>query len=160
MNIKYFLFTLPIIIGLLVIPIGYSDTVTVSADVQPYLTVTFNYNTVGFGTVVTGSTGNHPSPDYTTGVYNVSIDTNTNYTVSAYESGGFINNGLTLYLAVSSDPSIDGTFHSLGTSSTTIYTSSLTTTFEGTEYHQYKLDVGDIPAGSYSTTVTITYSTA
>jgi len=151
---------LPLLAALLIIPAVYSDTVTVSADVQPYLTVTFNYDAVSFGSVVAGSTGNHPSPDYTTGVYNVSIDTNTNYTVSAYESGDFINNGLTLYLAVSSDPSIDGTFHSLGTSPTTIYTSSLTTAFEGTEYHQYKLDVDDIPAGSYSTTVTITYSTA
>jgi len=153
-------YVLPLLAAILLVPAAYSDTVTVSADVQPYLTVTFNYNTVSFGTVIAGSTGNHPSPDYTTGIYNVSIDTNTNYTVSAYESGDFINNGLTLYMAVSSDPTVDGTFYSLGTSSTTIFTSSLTAAFEGTEYHQYKLDVGDIAAASYSTTVTITYSQA
>ena len=153
-------YLLPIVLAMLMLPSVNADTVTVSADVQPYLTVTFNYNTVNFGTVFAGSTGNHPSPDYTTGIYNVSIDTNTNYTVSVYESGDFINNGLTLYMAVSSDPAVDGTFYSVGTSSTTIFTSSLTTAFEGTEYHQYKLDVGDIPAASYSTTVTITYSQA
>jgi len=146
-------------LGLVAVP-AYSDTVTVSATVSPYISVTFNYNAVDFGTVTVGSTDNHPTPDYTTGVYNVSIDTNTNYTVSAYESGDFTSNGLTLDFAVSSNPTVDGTFYTLGTSSQTVYTSSLTETFEGTEYHQYLLDVGDIPTGSYSTTVYITYSAA
>lgn len=140
----------------LLLSLAMAEDITVNATVQPYLSVVFNYNTVDFGTVSVGTTDNHPTPDYTTGVYNVSVSANDNYQVTALESGGFVNNGLTLKLAVSTSPAVDGTFYSLTTASQTIYSG---TAFYGTHYHQYKLDVGSqVAAGSYSTTVTITYS--
>jgi len=152
-------YALPLLAILLIIPAAHSDTVTVTANVQPYLTVTFNYDTVDFGTVLAGTNDNPPIPDYTTGVYNVTIDTNQNYQVRAIEAGDFYNNGLYIYMAVSSDPTVDGMFTMLDTGEKVIYTSELTGAFQGTEYHQFKLNVDpNALGGSYSTTVTITYS--
>lgn len=66
-----------LMLGLL--PLATADNVTVTADVGKYLSVTFNYATVSFGSLTQGSNDNAPTPSYTTGEYNVSIDTNYAY---------------------------------------------------------------------------------
>jgi len=148
-------------LGLVAVP-AYSDTVTVSATVSPYISVTFNYNAVDFGTVTVGSTDNHPTPDYTTGVYNVTIDTNTNYTVTV--SGTDFSDGAGHTFSVANlKMSVNTTttfynFSSVTTSSQTIYNGVDTDTIN---YHAFLLDV---PSGqyaaSYSSTLTINYATA
>lgn len=158
MRAEYVLLILGIIVvlGTLVSQTAVSQEVNVSASVlpTPYFSAVFNYNTVYFPAAYQGTSNVEPSPHYNTGAYSVSIDTSVYYYVVARESGGFINNGLTLKMAVSRDQYQNGAFYQLTTSDTEIYYGS-----PGiwTDYHQYLLDISPtaIP-GNYMTTVYIT----
>ena len=146
------------LLALLMLSPALADEVFLSATVQPYVSAVFSYNTVDFGAVNPGTTGNAPVPDYKTGVYNVSLDVNSDYEVTAYLVNGIFTEtyGLTLYFAISTDSAVDGTFYVLNTSSQVVYSGG---PFFGTQYHQYKLDVSSTTgAGDYTDTAVITYS--
>jgi hypothetical protein len=158
MNGKWLIALLPIVVGLLaIVPVIKADDITVTAEVPPYVSVVFNYNTVNFGNVAPGST-DVPAPNQDSGIYNVSVTTNVPLTVSAYRTAWSPSDVLTLKFAVGtsvpSSPQV-----TLTTTSQTVAT--LTTTGEYTHYHGYWLTVpSNTPAGTYSTTVTITYTPA
>ena len=136
-----------------------ADDITASATVQKYISVTFNYNSVSFGTVTAGSSDNHPTPDYTTGVYNVTIDTNYAYNVNAYgtdfsDGAGHTFSISNLKMGVNTTTDFYS-FTALSTSSQTIYSGSET---DMINYHAFLLSVPSGQyAGSYSSTVTIDY---
>ena len=153
---------IPIIGLLLVIAPVIADTVTVQTTVQKYISVTFNYSSVNFGTLTAG-TSDQPAPDQTSGVYNVSIDTNYAYTVSAsgtdFSDGGshtFSISNLKLDTNDTASNLALGSAVTLSSSSQTIdsYADTVTSNFHG-----YWLT---IPSGQYATTysstVTITYA--
>jgi len=139
-----------------------SDDVTVTADVSGYITVTFNYDTVAFGSVAAGSTQN-AAPGNSDGAYNVTVDANANYKVEAY--GTDFSDGANTFSISNLKLDTGSDYTTLSYSSAT----SLSTTSQvietnipysvTTHYHAYWLDVpSGQPAGSYSSTVTITYS--
>lgn len=146
--------------------IAFAHIINISVYIteqQPIFSIVFNYNSVNFGTVSKGTTNNRPNPDYTTGYYSVSIDTTYSYVVEAYESpdGTFFPNLLVLKMAVSNNPSVDGTFYQVGYGSMvqTIFTRQVSGRFTGTEYHQYKLDVPQtLNIGEYRTTIYVNYA--
>jgi len=161
-----YLVLLPILLSLLVVPATYSDDVTVTADVAGYVTATFNYNTVSFGTLTAGTSDN-AAPGNSQGYYNVTVDANANYKVEAYGSDFTgANTGATFSISnlkmdtnsTASDLSVTDAV-ALSTTAQTIDTNIPYTVT--THYHGFWLS---IPSGqtadSYSTTVTITYSLA
>jgi hypothetical protein len=141
--------------ALLAVPV-IADDITVTAEVPPYVSVVFNYNTVDFGNVAAGST-DVPAPNQDSGIYNVSVTTNVPLTVSAYRAAWSPSDVLTLKFAV--DTSVPSSPQVTLTTSQTVVT--LTTTGQYTHYHGYWLTVPAYTApGTYSTTVTITYAAA
>jgi len=155
--------TIAILFALLVslTPLVFADEVTVTGDVDKAVSVTFNYNAVGFGALTQGSSDNHPSPDYTGGVYNATVDTNFAWQVKVsgtdFTDGGSNTFGvgnltvdtnatttLTPAIAVTGSPAVVDTY---------------STTGEGIDnFHGYLLDVPAYQyATSYSSTVTWTY---
>jgi len=148
---------------LLLLPIVGADDVTVSATVNSYITATFNYNSVSFGSLNAGTSDN-PAPNQANGVYNVTIDTNKNFTLTAsgtdFDDGAghtFSISNLKLDSDTSAGSLAVGNAVALSTSSQTIDTNILYTTT--THYHGYWLT---IPSGqyasTYSSTVTLTYA--
>jgi len=147
-----------------VIPLSFADDITVTASVSSYLTVTFNYNTVDFGTVTAGQTINTTELNLTEKL-NVTVDTNDDFQVLARAtdwSGAktytltdfpiYFDTGLTVGDAGKGKLA-------LTTSDTTVDSYLYTNT--GTHYHFYEIVVpSNVKAGSYSNTVTITYQTA
>jgi hypothetical protein len=144
------------------LPMGLADDVTVNADVNKYISVTFNYATVSFGALTQGTTDNAPTPSYTTGVYNVSIDTNFAYRSKVsginFDAGGgktFVVGNLTVdadetLLSLSVTNAVTGTPTTV-TSSSSYGTGLL-------DYNGYLLDIpSNQYAGSYSSTITWTY---
>ncbi len=140
-----------------------ADDVTVSATVNSYITATFNYNSVSFGSLDAG-TSDTPAPNQASGVYNVTIDTNKDFELTA--SGTDFSDGAGHSFAISnlkldSDTSagnlVVGNAVALSTSSQTIDTNIPASTT--THYHGYWIS---IPSGqyaaSYSATVTLTYA--
>jgi hypothetical protein len=71
---------LTFVIGLVGIVIAHDVTVTSSVE-KTVFSFTVNYTTVNFGTQFPGTTNIHPTPDYTTGVYNATFITNFPYRV-------------------------------------------------------------------------------
>ena len=131
-----------------------SEQITVTAEVPTYVSVVFNYNAVSFGTVQPGAI-DYPALGNSQGLYNVTVSSNVNLNVSIYRTSWTPNDVLTLKFArgttVPSSPQVTVT-----TSSQLVGTISAG---EFTDYHAYWLTVPTVtPAGSYSTTVTITYS--
>jgi len=144
-----------------VIPLSFADEISVTASVSPYFTVTFNYNSVDFGTVTGGQTVNTTELGLN---LNVTVDTNTDFSVyakatdwsgtQAYTLGEFPiyfdtatnteNLGLGAISLTTTDQLIDSYSYNEG----------------GTHYHYYEISVPtNIQAGSYSNTVTVTYQT-
>lgn len=153
--------------GLLaLVPLVGSDDVTVTADVSGYITATFNYNTVSFGTLSVGTTDN-AAPGNTNGWYNVTVDANANYKVEAYGSdftGATYGDTIAISNlkmdtnSTAADLSVTDAV-ALSTSSQVIDTDIPYTVT--THYHGFWLTIpSDTVADSYSTTVTITYSLA
>ncbi|MGB9693665.1 MAG: hypothetical protein ACPLYF_02360 [Fervidobacterium sp.] len=146
----------------LVFPLVYAAEVSVQAQVQKYITVTFSYSAVNFGTLNAGTTDN-PAPNQLNGVYNVSVDTNYAYDVKAsgtdFSDGAghtfavsnlkMDTNSTASNLAVGSAIALSGTQQTIDS-----YAYTVTNNFHG-----FWLS---IPAGqyaaSYSSTVTISYS--
>jgi parallel beta-helix repeat protein len=124
-----------------------------------YLSITFSYSSVDFGMLQHNTTNS--APNQALGIYNVSIDTNSNYTVKAY------GNDFTPYLSISnlkfdtnsSAENLDANQAiALSTSSQTIDTYPPTTTVN---YHGYWLSIPYKQyASTYTTTVVISYETA
>jgi len=158
---------IPVVLSLMVsllsiVPV-IADDITVSATVSKYITATFEYSAVSFGSLGAGS-NNNPAPNQATGIYNVTVDTNYAYRVSAsgtdFSDGGShtfnINN-----LKVDTNPTAGDLALSdavtLSGSSQPIDTNIAPT--ETINYHGYWLS---IPASqyptTYSTTVTVTFA--
>jgi len=158
MNEKWLIALLPIVAGLLaIVPVIKADDVNVTAEVPPYVSVVFNYNTVNFGSVLPGST-DIPAPNQDSGIYNVSVITNVPLNVSAYRTAWSPSDALTLKFAVGSSVPTSPQV-TLATTSQVVAT--LTETGRYIHYHGYWLTVPlNPPAGTYSTTVTITYQPA
>jgi len=155
-------YLIPLVLCMLaLVPLVSSDQVTVSAEVSGYITVIFHYTSVNFGTLYVGTT-NNPAPGNTQGAYYVTVDANANYKV---EAEGIDFSGPTTLsisnLKLDTDPSVSGlsvnNAVSLSTSPQVIDTNIPYTVT--THYHGYWLTIpSGTPAGTYSTTVTITYS--
>ena len=157
MNGKWLIALLPIVVGLVaIVPVIKADEVTVTASVPSYVSVVFNYKTVNFGSVAPGST-DVPAPNQDSGIYNVSVTTNVPLTVSAYRTAWSPSDILTLKFGVGTSVPTSPQV-TLTTSSQTVAT--LTQTGQYTHYHGYWLTVPLNAQGSYSTTVTITYTPA
>jgi hypothetical protein len=143
--------------------------IQVTASVSPYLTVTFSYTAVDFGTHNANVTNTPPLLNQTAGVFNVSIDTNKNYTV--YGRGTDFSDGAGHTFSISNlkmqstiDSWTGADFEAValsGTDQIIPHEEGETTPFTPDvtmNYHKYWLS---IPAGqyaaSYSSTVTVTY---
>jgi hypothetical protein len=152
MGEKYLWLILPIVVALLVVP-AIADEVTVTATVPPYVSVVFNYNTVDFGAVGPGST-DIPALNQYSGIYNVSVTSNTGFTVSAYRTAWSPYDILTLKFAVGTSVPLSPQI----TLTTSYESASSFSAGQYTLYNAYWLSVpSDAPRGSYSTTVTITF---
>jgi hypothetical protein len=157
MNEKWLIALLPIVVGLLLVPATAED-ITVTADVPYYVSVVFNYNTVNFGTVAPGQYVE--APNQNAGIYNVTVTTNVPLTVSAYRTAWSPADIFMLVVATTMDPSqVPMTYYEISISPRTIATDLPTGRY--THYHKYWLSVPtNAPPGTYSTTVTITYTPA
>lgn len=69
-------------------PVAFADDISVTTTVSTYLTATFNYNTVPFSSL-SADTHDNAAPDQLDGAYNVTIDTNKNFKVSALGTSVF-----------------------------------------------------------------------
>jgi hypothetical protein len=141
----------------------FADDVTVTGDVGKAISITMNFNAVGFASVTQGTTDNAPSPAYTTGVYNVSVDTNyawqtsvngTDFTDGGSNTFGVGNltvdtnssaGSLTPTTAVTGSPAVVDTYSTTGTGIL--------------NYYGYLLDVPAYQvSASYNSTLTWTYA--
>jgi hypothetical protein len=137
------------------------NQLTVSASVQKYISVTFSYNTVDFGTLTSGTSDN-PAHNQANGIYNVTVDTNYAYDVQAY--GTDFSDGAGHSFSISNlKLDTNSTVDNLDVASAVALSSTAQTidSYDYTitqNYHGYWLS---IPAGqyasSYSATVTINY---
>jgi len=159
MNEKWLITLLPIVVGLLaIVPVIKAEDIQVTAEVPPYVSVVFNYNSVNFGSVAPGST-DVPAPGQDQGIYNVTVDANVFVNVYAYRTTWSPYESMTLMFASG--------FNSVPTSPQVHITrgsqlvASITGAGHYTHYHCYWLTVPltTLP-GTYSTTVTITYQPA
>jgi len=125
----------------------------------PYISVSFSYTSVDFGNLTVNQT--YPAPNQELGIYNVTVDTNSNYTVKAYGndfSGPETIPISNLYFDTNSSASSLSYSNaiSLSTATQTIDTYSLDININ---YHGYWFDVPDVQAGDYTTTVYVIYET-
>jgi hypothetical protein len=158
---KKLLAIFPIALFLLAMPVFATD-ISVSASVTKYISVTFSYTSVAFENLTAGTTNNEPTPSYSTGVYNVSIDTNYAYNVNAL--GTNFSDGAGHSFAISNlkfdtDSAVSGlsinNAKALSDESQEIDSYDATVTLN---YHGYWLSIpAGQYAGSYSSTVTISY---
>jgi len=136
--------------------------VTVSADVEGWIDVTFNYNAVSFGTITVGTTDQAASGN-SAGAYNVTVNASSDYYVQAYGSDftsdgdSFSISNLKMDTDTAPGNLAVGNAVALSTSAQTIDTGiSYTVT---THYHGFWITIpSGTPPGTYSTTVTITYN--
>jgi hypothetical protein len=160
MNGKWLIALLPIVVGLLLVPATAED-ITVTASVPPFVSVVFNYNTVSFGTVAPGPIVE--APGGSSGVYNVTVATNVPLNVIAYRTSWTPSEGneLSLWIVAAMSPSDFSTaiWYTLTTYNQIIATNLPIGNY--IHYHNYRLGVSPyVPPGTYSTTVTITYTPA
>ena len=138
-----------------------ADDVTVSADVDKYMSATFNYASVTYGNLVAGSS-NNVAPDQASGVYNVTVDTNFAYNVSAsattFTDGGshtFNVNNLKMDTNSTAGNLAVGSAKTMSTSPQVVDQYSYTAT---SNFHGFWLSVpASQYATSYSSTVTVSY---
>jgi hypothetical protein len=143
--------------------IAWASEVTVTTDVAPYIDATPLYDAVAFGSLEADSSNNIPTLTNVAGYFNFTIDTNKDYKVSAsgtdfdgtpagtitIDNMKFDTNTTKTNLAV-------GDASALDTSPAVIddniaYTNTV-------NFNGYWLDIpASQLAGSYSSTVTITY---
>lgn len=133
------------------------------APVGDYITATFNYSTISFGSLSSGDI-NISVPNQVNGTLNVTIDTNANYKVTAsgtnFTDGGthtFSIDNLLMDTNSSKSNILLTDSLALGESSKTIDTGILSTQTES--FHGFWINIpSNQYATSYSSTVTITYS--
>jgi hypothetical protein len=141
---------------------AFADDVVVSGDVDKAISVTFNYDAVGFGTITEGTLDNAPDPAYTTGEYNVTVDTNFAWRVKVngtdFDDGGGHTFGMG-NLTVDSNAVAGSLVPTTAVTGSPATLDSYSTTGEGIDnFHGYLLDVPSYQyASSYSSTVTWTY---
>jgi len=165
MNEKWLIALLPIVAGLLaIVPVIKADDVNVTVAVPPYVSVVFNYNTVkyeGLGYSAIGMS-DIPAPYQDQGIYNVTVTYNVPINVTAYRSPWTPKDILILKFADALSPS-DFAFVDKYVLETTPKVIRTIEVGPGTfvDYHGYWLTIpSTTPAGTYSTTVTITYQPA
>jgi len=147
------------IAGLLLVALAaaqVSQDISVTASVQPYISVVFNYNAVDFGAVYPGE--KIPAPGNAQGAYNVSIKTNTPLVVSAIRTDWTPSVWMPLWFGVQYDIPLLAPQDQIGIE-TPIQIGPIDVG-EYIHYHGYWLDVPIVSPGNYSTTVTITYQPA
>lgn len=139
-----------------------ADDVTVQTQIQSSISVVFNYNTVNFGTLSAG-TNNNPAPNQMNGIYNVTVDTNENYTLSAsgtnFSGGSYSFNINNLKMDTDSDKTNLALGNAVTLSGTPQIIDSNIDYSITPHYHAFWLS---IPSGQYATsytsTITITYA--
>ena len=141
--------------------------ITVSATVDPYISITFNYASVSFGSLDVSSgavTDQQASPVSTLGYYNATIDTNKNYKLTANASAMTESGGGSLSvgdLSVDSDW-VKGSLSTVNDVDMTGGNDEIDTDVgygNTTHFHGYWLDAPQSQkAGSYSGAVTQTYA--
>jgi hypothetical protein len=165
MDKKILALALATLMGLM--PLASADDISMTADVQKYITATFSYSTVSFGNVLADGYTAWNATDQFNGVYNVTIDTNYDFYVEAYGTN-FTSNGNSfpitrLCMRVVED--LDTLFPEGGCQGATTIQETPVNVGPGNpptvtlQYHGFRISnipVGT-PAGSYSSTVTITY---
>jgi len=129
----------------------------------PYITTTFQYSSITFGSLEHNTNNNTPTPDNTVGTYNVTIDTNTNFKIEANGTDP-TGNGQDFYvgnLTIDSDTSAGNLAVGNGISLTSSPQVVDTDIPSATTVH-YNGAWFSIPYGTYATTytstVTLTYS--
>ena len=137
-----------------------SGEITVTADVPTYVSVVFNYNSVSFGSLPPG-TIDYENPGNSQGIYNVTVSSNVNLTVSVSRTPWSPHDVLILKFAHGLTPAVLTPDNAVVlTTSGITYDFPLIGQLIG-EFHGYWLTVpAETPPGSYSTTVTITYTPA
>jgi hypothetical protein len=148
---KKLLAIFPIALFLLAMPVIATD-VKVWATVQKYISVTFSYQEIDYGTLTAGSV-NVSAPNQESGIYNATIDTNYYYDVYAYGSDFSDGAGHTFSISnlrFACDTSLDKTTlefsKALSETSQLIRSGFLNT--DTLNYHAYYLS---IPAKQYPT---------
>jgi hypothetical protein len=144
--------------------LAVTTNIPTSASVSKYISVTFSYSSLDFGTVASPSTDNEPTNlNQDNGELNVTTDTNANYEVSI--SGTDFSGPETIAITNMEAKCTANVTEivekvsplTLSTSPQTCYTKTVTSAgVQATEYNGYWLD---IPAnklgGSYSSTITL-----
>lgn len=126
-----------------------------------YISVTFNYSSVSFGSMGQGSS-NNPAQDQTSGVYNVTIDTNSNYEVLANATDltdgvhSFAIGNMTMGLNTTAGNLDVSDSVSLSTSPVTIETNLPSS--DTVNYHGFWVTIPNYQyASTYQSNMTITY---
>jgi len=142
--------------------LSVSDDVPISANVQGYLTATFNYASLYYGDLTAG-TSNNAAPNQAVGIYNVSMDTNQNYKVSA--SGTQFSDGTHTFAVSNLKMDTNSTAGNLALGSAVALSGSpqeVDTNMPNTDtdnFHGFWLSIPASQfAANYTSTVTITYA--
>jgi hypothetical protein len=144
--------------------LAFADDISATTTVSSYIDATYNFATVPFGEL-SADTLDNPATDQTTGVYNVTVDTNKDFKVSeiattVFEDGAghsFVIGNLKMQTKL--DPAdLDNNTALVVTSGSKLITNNIAYT-ETLNFHGYWLS---IPAGqyanSYNATLTETYA--
>jgi hypothetical protein len=149
--------------------------ISVSASVSKYISVTFSYTSLNFGTVNSPSTDNKPTNfNQDDGELNVTVDTNYDYTVAIRGtdfSGPQTIFGPQTIAIFNMKAKVSNTLTdivnkvnptTLSTSDQTIFTKTVIQAgIQDPEYHGYWLDIpSTIYSGLYNSTITLTHSNA
>jgi len=139
---------------LVALAVAQMQYITVTADVQPYYSVVFSYNTVNFGSVYPGT--EIPAPGNAQGEYYASVETAMELQVTVGRTAWSPSDVLTLKFASALNEIPTVPEYEIGT--TFIIVDSIAPGSH-THYHAYWLYVPpEASPGTYSTTVTITYT--
>jgi len=140
---------------------------SVTSDVTPsFLTATFNYASVAFGSGLSAGSANNSAPNQTAGSYNVSISASGNYKCEALGGNwtdgsghGFHISKLIMDLNTTAGNLAVGDGVALSEANQTINTGIPSA--QTLNYHGYWLSIPSTQyAGTYSSNVTVTYSLA
>ena len=138
-----------------------ADDITVGATVSGYLTATFQYSAVTYAPL-SADTHDTAAPDQAAGAYNVTVDTNANYKVSASGTNFTDGGGHTIDIgnlkmdAQNSAGSLDNTTATVLTAAPQEIRTGLTPS-DTLCYHGYYMSVPAAQyAAAYSSTVTVT----
>jgi hypothetical protein len=142
-----------------------ADNIPVTAEVQPFVSAIFSYNTVNFGKVL--PVGLVPAPGQELGIYNVTLTTNVYVNVTVYRDVWHPLEGEdVLALVFGDNTSLNNLAPKVSIPPIMMAPPQVVSTLPPgyyTDYHGYWLAFPPperVPPGTYSTTVTITYQPA